>query len=381
MMLVRPYLAQALLIAISAFTTVTALADSGRNSYVVTNLTSDSSGVAPHTDPVLQNPWGVAFSPDGGPFWIADNATGCSTLYGGHGAAVALQISIPLPGNVVPITSCRTVDPKNPPHNAAPTGVIWNPSPTFLVPGTSSQATFIFDAEDGTLSAWASGGLYSSNNAVIAVNNSKKGAVYKGLAFGVNVHGPFLFATNFNAGTIDVFGRNGSDGHFTPATTDGGFADPNLPAGYAPFGIQNIDGNFFVTYAKQDAAKKDDVPGPGNDYVDIFNTNGYLLRRFVSMGPLNSPWGVARASYAFGPFSGQILIGNFGNGKINVFDLNGQFIDALDGPDGKALRIDGLWTLTLGGGRNSSPDTLYFTAGPNDEMNGLFGTITPASAN
>jgi uncharacterized protein (TIGR03118 family) len=212
--------------------------------------------------------------------------------------------------------------------------------------------------------------------------NSKPGAVYKGLAFGVNIHGPFLFATNFNAGTIDVFGPNGgSNGHFTPASTDGGFEDPDLPAGYAPFGIQNLDGNLFVTYAKQDAAKKDDVPGPGNGFVDIFDTNGFLLRRFAGGVPLNSPWGVARSSYAFGLFSGEILIGNFGDGRINVFDASGQFIDALNGTDAKALTIDGLWTLTLGGGKNSSPDTLYFTAGPNDEMNGLFGTITPASGN
>jgi uncharacterized protein (TIGR03118 family) len=155
--------------------------------------------------------------------------------------------------------------------------------------------------------------------------------------------------------------------------------DPQIPAGFAPFGIQNIDGDLFVTYAKQNAQKHDDVAGPGNGFVDVFDTDGHLLRRFASRGPLNSPWGVARASFAFGQFSGDILVGNFRNGKINVFDSNGQFIDQLEGPNGKPLAIDGLWTLTLGGGANSSSDTLYFTAGPNGEKDGLFGTITPVS--
>jgi uncharacterized protein (TIGR03118 family) len=218
---------------------------------------------------------------------------------------------------------------------------------------------------------------------VLAVDNSKtpnpaSGAVYKGLAFGVNVRGAFLFATNFRAGTIDVFGPpTVAGGLFTPATTDGGFTDPEIPAGYAPFGIQNIDGDLFVTYAKQNAQKHDDVAGPGNGFVDLFDTDGHLLRRFASRGPLNSPWGIARASFAFGRFSGEILVGNFGDGKINVFDSRGRFIDELDGPYGRALVIDGLWTLTLGGGAKSSSDTLYFTAGPNGETDGLFGTVTP----
>jgi uncharacterized protein (TIGR03118 family) len=235
-----------------------------------------------------------------------------------------------------------------------------------------------------TISAWA-GGLTPPNNAVFAVDNSKSpnpanGTVYKGLAFGINVHGAFLFATNFRAGTIDVFGPpNPLGGLFTPATTDGDFTDPQIPAGFAPFGIQNIDGDLFVTYAKQNAQKHDDVAGLGDGFVDVFDTDSHLLRRFASRGALNSPWGVARASFAFGRFSGDILIGNFGDGKINVFDSSVRFIDELDGPNGKALVIDGLWTLTLGGGAKSSSDTLYFTAGPNGETDGLFGTITPAS--
>src|SRR5207302_6076454 len=143
------------------------------------------------------------------------------------------------------------------------------------------------------------------------------------------------------------------------------------------FGVQHINGDLVVTYAKQNTARHDDVAGPGNGFVDVFDTNGFLLRRFASRGPLNSPWGVARASYAFGRFSGDILVGNFGNGRINVFDENGRFIDELHSADGNPLMIDGLWMLTLGGGRTSSSDTLYFTAGPSGETHGLFGTITP----
>jgi uncharacterized protein (TIGR03118 family) len=184
----------------------------------------------------------------------------------------------------------------------------------------------------------------------------------------------FLFAANFRAGTVEVFDHN-----YQPFTTDGGFKDPSIPPGFAPFGMQNIDGDLFVTYAKQNAAKHDDVAGRGNGFVDVFDTDGHLLRQLVTRGQLNSPWGVARASYAFGRFSGDVLIGNFGDGKINAFDSNGNFRDTLKGPDSKPVVIDGLWTLTLGGGRNSSSDTLYFTAGPNGEVDGLFGTITPVA--
>ena len=279
----------------------------------------------------------------------------------------------------MPATACHMVNPKNPPTNAAPTGLVWNPTTTFLVPNTSSPATFIFDTEDGTLSAWT-GGLTPPDQAVLAVDNSP-GAVYKGLVFGTNVHGVFLFATNFRAGTIDVFAPNGSAG-YRPATSteiDGDFTDPDIPAGFAPFGIQNINGNLFVTYAKQDAQKHDDVAGPGKGFVDVFDTDGHLLRRFASRGHLNSPWGVARASFAFGRFSGDILVGNFGNGRIHAFDSDGNFLGVLRDVNKQPIVIDGLWMLTLGGGRNSSSDTLYFTAGPNDETDGLFGTITPAS--
>jgi uncharacterized protein (TIGR03118 family) len=344
---------------------------------------------------VLRNAWGVAFSPGASPFWIADNATGCSTLYDGAGVPQPmvpkpLKVRIPAPGGSLPPKACIQPDPAN----AAPTGLVWNPSATFAVPGTQSAANpngiataFIFDTEDGTISAWAQG-LTPSDAAVIAVDNSGSGAVYKGLVVGVNAaHGVLLFATNFNAGTIDVFGPpkvpggTGSDGLFTSVKTDGDFTDPDIPADFAPFGIQNVNGDLFVTYAKQNAEKHDDVAGPGNGFVDVFDTDGHFLQRFASARPLNSPWGVARASFAFGRFSGDILIGDFGDGKIHAFDSNGNFRGTLRDGNGKPILIDGLWTLTLGGGRNSSSDTLYFTAGPNGETDGLFGTITPASKN
>jgi uncharacterized protein (TIGR03118 family) len=353
-----------------------------RDAYVVTALTSNLPGHAAVRDALLQNAWGIAFSPAGSPFWINDNATGCATLYDGTGAKItALQVSIPLPGNVVPVASCQPRDPNKPPNPspAAPTGIVWNPSASFLVPGTKIPAVFIFATEDGTLSAWA-GGLNPPDNAVLAADESSSGAVYKGLAFAVNAKGAFLFATNFNSGRVEVFGPNGTDGMFTKVSLDGDFTDPEIPAGYAPFNIVNIDGDLFVTYAKQNAEKHDDVAGPGHGFVDVFDTDGHLMRRFESRGRLNSPWGVARASFAFGPFSGKILIGNFGDGRINVFDDDGRLVDQLEDAHGKPLVIQGLWTLTLGGGRNSSPDTVYFSAGPNDETNGLFGTITLASS-
>jgi uncharacterized protein (TIGR03118 family) len=386
--LIRHFKAAAV-IAIAAGSTIARAGDddfrSDRNAYAVAPVVSNLPGAAVQ-DPVLQNAWGVAFSPAGSPFWINDNATGCSTLYTGNGTKVPLQVSIPLPGNVIPVGSCHPVDPTNPPNPAlaAPSGVIWNPSAGFLVPGTKLPAVFIFATEDGTISAWA-GGLNPADNAVLAVDNSASptaaaGAVYKGLVFGLSKKGGFLYATNFRAGKIDVFGPSGTNGMYTPATTDGGFVDPELPPGYAPFGLSNIDGDLFVTYALQNSVKHDDVGGPGHGFVDVFDTDGHLLRRFHSRGPLDSPWGIARASFAFGAFSGKILIGNFGNGRINVFDDAGRFLDELEDAHGKPLVIDKLWTLTLGGGSGSSPDTLYFTAGPNNETNGLFGTIAPIAA-
>jgi uncharacterized protein (TIGR03118 family) len=359
------HLGPAAVIALTIVTVAAVRADDGnfggpQNAYVVTNLVSNQVNKAPTIDPNLQNAWGVAFSPAASPFWIADNNAGVSTLYDGLGNIVNLAngaspVKIPGPGG---------------PGTGTPTGVVWNPSAAFLVPGTSIQAAFIFDTEDGIIAAWA-GGLTPNNQAVQAAKPDK--AVYKGLAFGTNSTGAFLFATNFHDGTVDVF-----NSAYQRVST---FTDPKIPAGYAPFGIQNINGNLIVTYAKQDAQKHDDAAGPGRGFVDAFDTDGKLLRRLASRGALNSPWGVARASFAFGKFSDDILIGNFGDGKIHALSWDGSSLEPLRDGNGKPIKIDGLWTLTLGGGRGSSPSTLYFTAGPNDEKDGLFGTITPVADN
>jgi uncharacterized protein (TIGR03118 family) len=334
-----------------------------KNAYAVNVLVSDQPG-APWQDPNLKNPWGVAFAP-GSPFWISDNNSGKSTLYDGDGTPLSLVVTIPCPKKAGEGSSC--------PKLAAPTGVVFNPSSDFVVPGTNSPALFIFATEDGTISAWNGS---TGTNAVLIVDNSlipneRFGAVYKGLALGVNKSGNLLFATNFRAAKVEVY-----DGDFKPTTTKGGFNDTKIPAGYAPFGIQNIDGDLIVTYAKQNAFKHDDMPGPGHGFVDKFDTDGNLLQRLATGGGLDSPWGVARASSAFGMFAGDLLIGNFGNGWINALTAKGLVL--LDGTNGKPLHIDGLWTLTPGGGANSKPSTLYFTAGPDSEMHGRFGTIAPA---
>jgi uncharacterized protein (TIGR03118 family) len=377
-------LALATIIAIAVSGVTAVRADDRQNAYDVNNLVSDLPNTAAVRDPNLKNAWGVAFSPATSPFWITDNATGLSTLYDGDGTTVPLVVTIPCPPTAGQGSSC--------PQTAGPSGMVWNPttsvSTAFLVPGTKLPASFIFATEDGTISAWT-GGLTPANNAVLAANNSVTpngalGAVYKGLAIGVNVNGVFLFATNFRAGTVDVYApapAGSTTGFYVSVTTAGGFTDPEIPDGYAPFGIQNINGDLFVTYAQQNALKHDDVAGSGHGFVDVFDTDGHLLRRFASGRKLNSPWGVARASSAFGRFSGDILVGDFGDGRINVFDSNGKFLDQLRNTDGESIVIDRLWTVTLGGGAKSSSDTLYFTAGPNDETDGLFGTITPASDN
>jgi uncharacterized protein (TIGR03118 family) len=377
-------LALAAISAIMVSGTTAVRADDQRNAYVVTNLVSDLPNTAAVQDPNLKNAWGVAFTPAASPFWIADNASGLATLYSGDGSITSLVVTIPCPPTAAQGSSC--------PQTAAPTGMVWNPTTNvntaFLVPGTKLAASFIFATEDGTISAWT-GGLTPTANAVLAVNNAVPsnatlGAVYKGLATGVNAKGVFLFATNFRDGTVDVYApapAGSTTGFYVPATTGGGFTDPDIPTGYAPFGIQNINGDLFVTYAQQDAKKHDDVAGSGHGFVDVFDTDGHLLRRFASRAKLNSPWGVARASFAFGRFSGDILVGNFGDGRINVFDSNGKSLGQLRDTNGEPIAIDGLWTVTLGGGAKSSSDTLYLTAGPNGEANGLFGTITPAPGN
>jgi uncharacterized protein (TIGR03118 family) len=340
-----------------------------RTAYIRTDLVSNLKDLVQPKDPNLQNSWGVANSP-GGPLWVADNNDGLSTLYDGNGIKQGLTVTIPLPAG------------RAPPPAAAPTGLVWNPTSSFpiTVGQTTVPATFIFDTEDGTIVAWNPAVdpiTAGQSTATRIVDNSAKGAVYKGLAFGTNKHGNFLFATNLAAGTVEVYDKN-----FAPATLDGNFSDPDIPAGFAPFGIANIDNNLYVTYAKQNAQKNDVVAGAGLGFVDVFTTDGVLIKRFASSGVLNAPWGVARATQNFGEFSGDILIGNFGDegnfaGWINAFSggADNDFRGSLRDAQGKPLAIDGLWSLVFGTFLNSDADTLYFTAGPNQQLNGLFGRI------
>jgi uncharacterized protein (TIGR03118 family) len=334
-------------------------------SYEQTNLVSDIFGIARVTDLNLKNSWGIAFS-GSSPIWIADNGTGFSTIYRGDGQPVQINgqqfmVAIPSPG----AAGCAS------PPSSAPTGVVFNGSTNFVVSGAvaSGPAIFIFDTEDGTISGWNPQANFGC--AVLKVDHSDS-AVYKGLAIGTSDKGAFIYASNFRAGVVEMY-----DSNFRPAGT---FTDSALVSlGFAPFGIQNVKNRIFVTFAKQDDAKHDDVAGPGNGYVDEFDTNGNFIRRFASQGPLNSPWGIALAGRDFGHFTGRLLIGNFGDGTINAFSLaTGRFIgtvrDVLDNP----IVIGGLWGLKFGmGGANNGPtNTLFFTAGINHEGDGLFGMIT-----
>jgi uncharacterized protein (TIGR03118 family) len=331
--------------------------------YVQQNLVSDLLGVAPVQDSNLVNPWGMSSGPTT-PIWVSDNGSGKTTLYNGLGQP--FPVGAPLVITIAPPAGGTT---------SAPTGQVFNGnSSAFLLSATpGSGARFIFATEDGTISGWNSG-LTSS---ILKVDNSPSGAVYKGLAIGSNASGNFLYAANFHNGSIDVFDTN-----FTQVTLPGGFVDPTLPAGFAPFNIQNIGGKLYVTYAMQDAAKHDDVAGPGNGFVDVFDTNGNFLQRLVSMGPLNSPWGLALAPSNFGQFSNDLLVGNFGDGVINAFNpTSGLLLGQLDNAGGSPITIDGLWGLHFGTGsaNGGAADTLFFTAGiPGTGMvedHGLFGDL------
>jgi uncharacterized protein (TIGR03118 family) len=349
-------------------------------SYTQTNLVSNLPGRATTTDSNLKNPWGISFFRDLSPFWISDNNAGVATLYDGAGApfplGTALIVNIPVP---------------NAATGGTPTGQVANifaSSNAFPLPGSGpgsgQPSLFIFATEDGTIAAWNQG-VMPTTNAVLAVDNTAgtpgggaDGAVYKGLAIGTDSNGRnFIYATNFRSRHVDVF-----DSNFAPANMNGAFPfiDRRVPRNYAPFGIQNVDGQLFVTYARQDAAKHDPVAGRGQGFVDIFDTDGNLVQRFERRGVLDSPWGVAKASENFGRFAGDILIGNFGDGRINAYSSKGRFLGVLiDSATGKPLVNDGLWAITFGGALNSSPDTLYFTAGLNHEQDGLFGSISPSS--
>jgi uncharacterized protein (TIGR03118 family) len=338
-------------------------------SYVQTNLVSDLPGLAAHTDPNLKNPWGTAVGP-GSPIWVSDNHAGVTTLYDGAGNPQPRVVGIPAPTSA----GAGAV--------GTPTGQAFNTfdptSSDFVISknGKSGPAFFLFATEDGTIAGWNPN--VDQTHAVIAVDRSTAtdragdvGAVYKGFSLVNTPAGKFIYASNFRFGTVDVF-----DSHFDLVNS---FTDPTVPAGFAPFGIHNIGGKLFVTFAKQGPGKADDTARPGNGFVDVFASNGDLLQRLVSRGELDSPWAVTLAPSTFGAFGGDILVGNFGNGHIDAYDpTSGTFKGRLSSPGGGPIVIDGLWGLRFAPATpGSGPNTLFFTAGLNHEADGLFGTIVP----
>jgi uncharacterized protein (TIGR03118 family) len=343
-------LSLAVLLLALAFFSSTAFAVAG---YRQTNLVSDGSVPAAHTDANLVNPWGIAFSSTSY-FWVSNNGTGVSTLYNGAGTPQALIVTIPTPPST-------------------PTGLVYNGGTGFQV-GPNQPARFIFATQDGTISGWNPAA--NPTNAIREVDNSVSGAGYKGLAIGNNGSGDFLYAANFAQGKIDVF-----DSTYAPVTLAGGFLDPNLSAGYAPFNVQNLGGMLYVTYALQATGGQVDDPGAGHGFVDVFDLNGNLLQRLITQGALNSPWGLALAPKNFGVFSNDLLVGNHGDGLINAFDpVNGAFLGTLSDTLGNPIKNDGLWGLIFGNdGMGGKSNILYFTAGPyNNEPRSLFGSLSPA---
>lgn len=318
----------------------------GTGTFEQENLVSDQPGVATLTDPNLVNAWGMSRGANS-PIWVSDNGADVSTLYRGDTAtapvsAVGLVVSIP---------------------GGAPTGQVNNNTPSFVVPGTGRPASFIFASENGDISAWNGGAAVETDNPA--------GAVYKGLALDPSSSGPLLLAANFHDSRIDVF-----DGSFTMLPDTGMFSDPSLPAGYAPFNVAVIGSQVFVTYALQDAAAHDDVAGPSHGFVDVYSTDGAFVKRFATHGVLNSPWGMTIAPATFGQYAGDLLIGNFGDGRIHAFDPNtGEVLGLLRATNGAPLVIDGLWGLLVGDAAAGGPDAVWFSAGPDDESHGLLGVL------
>jgi uncharacterized protein (TIGR03118 family) len=324
----------------------------------ITNLTSDIASVGTFTDTNLVNPWGLVSSPSG-PWWISDNATGLSTLYDGTGSPQSLVVSIPqwdgTPGG-------------------NPDGIVFNSTSDFQL-SAGNPAVFMFATEDGTIQGWNHN--VQATMSVIEVNNFP-GAVYKGLALASAGGANYLYAANFRNNSVDVFDKNFAAHSFG----SNAFVDSTLPAGFAPFNVFNMGGGkLAVTYAKQDAAKHDDVAGPGNGYVDIYDTMGNLQMRLAHNIFLNSPWAVAIApATGFGGFSGDILVGQFGSGAIVAYTPSGQVAGLLLNPAVLQLQLENLWGMAFGNGTGSGPTTtLYFTAGTFGETHGILGSVTCCS--
>jgi uncharacterized protein (TIGR03118 family) len=325
-------------------------------SFKTHNLVSDQAGKADVQDKSLVNAWGLSFgTKPATPAWIADNGTDVSTLYQGDVGmtpVTKVPLTVKIPGG-------------------APTGTVFNGSRSFVVKagGKKGPANFLFSSEAGKITAWSQDVPPLTTAQTVG---SAHNAIFKGLAIANTSKGPRLYATDFHNNKVDVW-----DGNFMRVHKKGAFRDSRLPKGYAPFGIDTINGNIVVSYAKQDSKAEDDVAGTGHGFVDVYSKGGKLLDRFASRGALNSPWGIAMAPKGFGGAAGDMLIGNFGDGKINVYSQKGAFLGPMKNAMGNPIRIDGLWALEFGNGIIGTPKTLLFTAGPNDEQHGLFGDIKP----
>ena len=328
-----------------------------------TDLTANNSSVAnvPNIDPNLVNAWGMSRA-SGSPWWISDNGTGLSTLYNAAGAAQGLVVTIPLPNGKS--------------GTAAPTGTVFNAFNGAFEVSPGNHAIFLFATEDGTISGWNPS--VNATNAVIKVDNSASGAVYKGLAIGMTPGGPRLYASNFISGEVEIY-----DAKFHRINRNEAFTDSRLPNNYGAFGIQNVGGNIVVTFAKHLPGVKDEMHGAGLGFVDVFDLNGNLLLRLQHNQTMNAPWGIAQAPGDFGAFSHRLLIGNFGDGTIHAYNpVSGKLEGTIEDANGAPIWIDGLWAISFGGGNTNSGlfNDLYFTAGPNDEADGLFGKLSPVGS-
>ena len=329
-------------------------------SYLVHDLVSDQPGVAPILDPNLVNGWGVALSPTAGGFWVSSNGKDISTIYAGDVGGTALS-KAPLEVNI---------------PGGAPTGIVFNSTSDFVVQSgaDSGPATFIFASESGAVTGWNPNvPLPATSTDAQPAFQAGDGAVYKGIALADNGGSNFLYVADFHNNKIDVL-----DSSFSLTTLSGSFTDPNLPAGYAPFNVAAIGGQLYVSYALQNADQHDDVAGAGHGLIDIYTTDGVFVQRLVTGGKLNSPWAMVQASANFGDFSNDLLVGNFGNGRINAYDpTTGAFLGTLSSSPGHPVVTGGLWGLAFGNGNSAGDaDTLYFAAGPGGESHGLFGKIT-----
>ena len=336
--------------------------------YQQTNLVSDIPGMAPVHDGNLQNPWGITRSPGGGPWWVSNNNSGTSTLYDGSGNI------IPINGNGVVIVPPPAFEPS---ASSTPTGIVYNGSASDFLLKNGKSAHFIFSTEDGTISAW-NGGVEAELKVDNSDNGSARGAVYKGATSGEFGGKKYLYVTNFRSGRVEVYDTTFTRVHLGEGAFQPG-EDGEIPEGFAPFNVQNIGGELFVTYAKQDQFKHDPVGCDGCGYVEIFTPQGKHIGHLQHTNAMNAPWGVVWTTRDFGEYSNSILVGNFRSGWIGAYDgFTHQFIDFIRNPDNSLMTIDGLWSLTFGNdGSAGLANTLYFSAGIQNELHGLFGTITP----